>query len=143
MDTKIEKLLRDELSAIETYEQALEKVREYTMPEEEKQIAAICEEHRDAAGRLRESISQHGGKAPSGSGLWGSWSRLVMGGATMMGEEATIRALREGEESGASDYEEVLEKGDVPDDLRSLIQSTLLPRQRQHIQILDRLVKAA
>lgn len=143
MATKLDSLLRSELSAVETYEQALEKVREYTMPEEEQQIAAICQEHRDAAGRLSERISQLGRKPPSGSGMWGSWSKLMMGGAKMMGEEATIRALREGEESGVEDYEKALEKGDIPQDVRSLIESTLLPRQRQHIQILDRLMKAA
>lgn len=141
--SKLDKLLKDELSAVETYEQALEKIHEYTLVEEAQTVSAIRDEHRDSANQLREQITKLGGKPPSGPGLWGSWSKLVMGGVKMMGEEATIQALREGEEDGIEDYQEVLKEGDIPQDIRELIQSTLLPRQQQHIQILDQLKKAA
>lgn len=141
--SKLDKLMQDELSAVETYQQAMEKVREYSQVEEEQQISAICEDHRDSVNQLRDRITQLGGKPPSGSGIWGSWSKLVMGSMKMLGEEATIKALREGEESGVEDYEDVLKETDVPEDIRDLIQSTLLPRQQAHIQTLDQLMKKA
>lgn len=141
--SKLDKLLKDELSAVETYDQALEKIREYTLAEEEQTVTAIRDEHRDSANQLREQITKLGGKPPSGPGLWGSWSKLVMGGVKMMGEEATLQALREGEEDGIEDYQDVLKESDIPQDVRELIQSTLLPRQQQHIQVLDQLKKAA
>lgn len=138
----LDKLLKSELSAVETYQQAISKIREHDVSGRSGQIESIYQEHRQAADTLRNRITQLGGKPSEGSGLWGSWSKLVMGGAKLLGDEATLRALREGEESGVDDYREALEEEDVPQDVRSLIQNTLLPRQEAHIQILDRFIES-
>jgi len=139
-ESKLNTLLRDEISAVETYQQALDKLRDEPHVGEVQQISSICEDHRDSAMKLRERIIQHGGKPTEDSGAWGTWSKLVMGGAKLLGDRAALTALRQGEENGIKDYQEALQEADIPEDVRSLIQTTLLPRQQQHLNVLNRLM---
>jgi len=76
-----------------------------------------------------------------GSGAWGTWAKLEMGSAKLLGEETALETLKEGEESGVEDYQECLREGDLSPEAKSLVQSTLLPRQQAHVQELDRLIQ--
>ncbi|MGX2041429.1 DUF2383 domain-containing protein [Methylocaldum sp. MU1018] len=142
-ESKLNKLLRSEISAVETYQQALDKLRHEAALGEAQQISSICEDHRDSASRLRTRIVEQGGKPSEDSGAWGSWSKMVMGGAKLLGDKVALSALRQGEESGIKDYEEALRDADIPGDVRHLIQTTLLPRQQQHVNVLNRLIGTA
>jgi len=51
-------------------------------------------------------------------------------------------ALQGGEKSGAEAYEEALQETELPSDIRSLIETKLLPAQQAHIRTLDRLLEA-
>ncbi|MBP1151089.1 MULTISPECIES: DUF2383 domain-containing protein [Methylocaldum] len=139
-ESKLNTLLRDEISAVETYQQALDKLRNEPQVGEVQQISSICEDHRDSANKLRERIIQSGGKPTEDSGAWGTWSKMVMGGAKLLGDKAALTALRQGEENGIQDYQEALLDADIPADVRNLIQTTLLPRQQQHLNVLNRLI---
>ena len=55
---------------------------------------------------------------------------------------AALKALKEGEEHGIKDYESALHGPDLPAECKSLIQSSLLPRCRSHVPVLDRLMSA-
>jgi hypothetical protein len=60
----------------------------------------------------------------------------------MLGKKAALKALEVGEKSGAEDYEEALQDTELSSDVRSLIETKLLPAQQAHIRTLDRLLGA-
>lgn len=139
----IDKLLKDELSATETYQQALDKFREEGETAESENLMPIYEDHEEAVSTLQNQIRQMGATPSEDSGAWGSWAKIVQGGANIMGKQATLKALQEGERTGAEDYEEALQDPELPSDVRSLIETRLLPAQQSHIRILDRLLDQA
>jgi len=106
-------LLRGELSAIETYEQALAKFGE-DAPHE---LQDCLDSHRMRAHRLTLRIYDLGGTPAEGSGLWGAFARVFEGGATMFGRTSTVAALEEGEDHGLGLYENRLKDLD-PESLR-------------------------
>jgi uncharacterized protein (TIGR02284 family) len=130
-------LLRGELSATETYQQALAKLGDTKGADE---LRRIHKEHREAANTLRQHIHDHGGKPDQGSGAWGAFAKAVEGTAKAFGADAALKALKEGEEHGIKEYEDALEDDSVLPDCKTLIRSTLLPQTRAHIPVLDRLM---
>lgn len=134
--TALNSLLRGEMSAIETYRQALEKAE--TEPGSQE-LHRFQKDHRDASAQLWQHIEQHGGKPSEGSGAWGSWAKAVEGTAKLFGNAAALKVLKEGEEHGLKDYQSALENKDLSPECLTLIRS-LIEKQRQHIPVLDRLI---
>ncbi len=130
------KLLRGEISAIETNSQAIEKF--FDSPESIT-LEQILADHQDSADALRDHISEMGGVADSESGPWGSFAKAVEGAAKLLGDSAALQALKEGEEHGISEYEEALESPDLMEDAKDTIRDTLLPRQLEHLAALNTL----
>ncbi len=130
-------LLRGELAATETYQQALAKVGNDTGSTE---LRRLHDEHREAANTLRQHIRDHGGTPDHGSGAWGAFAKSVEGTAKIFGQTAAMKALKEGEEHGISDYEKALKDDSLSADCKSLISGRLLPQTRAHIPALDRLM---
>lgn len=130
------RLLRGELSAIETYDQALEK---FATEPEAKQLKSIRQEHTESAQRLRENIRNMGGEPSNDSGAWGTLAKTVQGAAKLLGENAALGSLKMGEEKGKSEYENALNEGSLLQECKIMIKSELLPRQEQHISRLQNL----
>ena len=129
-------LLRGELAATETYQQALAKVGTETWA---APLRKIHEDHRAAANTLRQHVHGFGGKPDQDSGAWGAFAKTVEGTAKLFGNTAALKALKEGEEHGIHTYEDALLDQDVAEECKTLIRSTLLPQTREHIATLDRL----
>lgn len=129
-------LLRGEISAMETYDQALEK---FSTETESSVLREIKEDHARAAKALRENIIEMGGSPSDDSGAWGEFAKGVQGSAKLFGEQAAIAALEAGEKYGLKQYEDALKDDDVLPDCKSMIREQLIPRQRQHIAVLERL----
>jgi uncharacterized protein (TIGR02284 family) len=138
----LDKLLKDELSATETYQQALDILREDAELSDAVNLMPIYEAHKEAVSSLQSQIRQLGGAPAEDSGAWGTWAKIVLGGADLLGKKTVLKALQEGEKSGAGDYEEALQITELPSNIRSLIETKLLPAQQAHIRILDRLLSA-
>ncbi len=138
----IENLLKDELSAMETYQQALEKFRVSGGQFMTNSLTPILGAHKAAVSSLEAQITKLGGTPQKGTGVWGSWAKLVLGGASLLGKQSTIKVLLEGEKSGEGDYEEALKDTTLSPEVRTLIETTLLPAQQAHIRSLDRLMDA-
>lgn len=135
----LNKCLRSELSAIETYEQALEKNHaQYSQDAKLKRLAQILKEHREVAARLRSIIEQQGGAPSTDSGAWGAWSKTVMGAAKLLGDKAALKALKAGEESGLKEYERIAQDGAASTEN---VVSSFIGTQQAHIQDLDRLIE--
>jgi len=132
-------LLRGELAATETYQQALEKVK--SEPGADK-LSQLHVEHREAANTIRQHIHQAGGQPDKGSGAWGTWAKAVEGTAKLFGNTAALKALKEGEEHGIKEYEKALEDESLPQECKALIRTRLLPQTQAHIPMLDHLMEA-
>ena len=139
---RIDKLLKDELSATQTYQQALDKLQEGASMGGAEYLQPIYQDHKEAVSTLQEQIRQLGGTPSEDSGAWGTWAEIVQAGADMLGKKTALKALQEGEKSGIEDYEEALQDSDLPSNVRSLIENKLLPAQQSHIRTLDRLLEA-
>lgn len=134
----IDTLVKGELSAIETYKQALRKVGYGTWPGAE--LLRIETEHETAAALLKERIRRRGMEPPENSGLWGAWSKAIEGAAKVFGGKAAIKALKAGEEHGVHEYETALRDETLDPEIKALIRRTLLPQTRAHIPVLDRVL---
>lgn len=129
-------LLRGELSAIETYNQALEKFDSET---ERSALRSIQNDHQNSASRLRDHIIEMGAEPAAESGAWGTFAKAVEGTAKMLGESPALAALKQGEEHGIDEYEEALRNTGVMDEIKTVIRHELLPPLSEHIAALDRL----
>jgi len=130
-------LLRGELSAVETYEQALAKLADTKGAPE---LRRLHDEHRAAVAVLRRHVQEHGGQPHRSSGAWGTFAKAVEGAAKLFGNSAALKALKEGEEHGVKEYEAALREPGLTRECELLIASTLLPQTREHIPTLDRLM---
>jgi rubrerythrin len=129
-------LLRGELSAIETYNQALEK---FEAEVERSALQAIRSDHEASASSLREHIIDMGAEPSTDSGAWGTFAQAVEGTAKLLGESPALAALQQGEEHGIDEYEEALRNSDVMEEIKGVIRQELLPRLSEHVAALDRL----
>jgi hypothetical protein len=133
-------LLRGEMSALETYRQAIEKLEDNNAPGA-AELHALRRDHRDAADALWHHLEGHGAKPSEGSGPWGAFAQAITGTAKLFGNTAALKALKEGEEHGAKDYEDALNDEHLPAECKTLIRNQLLTKQREHVTILDRLME--
>src|SRR5262249_62189267 len=101
----LNRLLRGELAAVETYEQALSKCDGQGCAAD---LRSILQDHRESTAALREHVLHHGGDPDTSSGGWGTWAHVVTGAARVFGTRTTFRALREGEQVGVKEYEAAL-----------------------------------
>ena len=138
----LEKLLKNELSATETYQQVLDKLRADVALSEAENLMPIYEDHKAAVSSLQALTTRFGGTPLEVSGAWGVWAKLMLDGANLLGNEVVLKALHEGETIGDKDYKEALLDTELPPDIRSLIETKLLLAQQAHISTLDRLLIA-
>jgi demethoxyubiquinone hydroxylase (CLK1/Coq7/Cat5 family) len=118
--------LRGEISAVETYRQALDKLQ--TSPSR-VELEQCRRSHEQRVDRLRQEVVRLGGKPVEASGAWGAFAKLVEGSAKVLGEKAAISALEEGEDHGLKLYREEMAKLDAT--ARSVIESEVLPAQER------------
>jgi len=132
----LNEFLRGEVSAVETYRQALEKL---SGSSHRIQLEEGRRSHELRVVKLQEQIRRLGGEPSQGSGAWGAFARLVEGGAKVFGEASAIAALEEGEDRGLKLY-----RGDLTDlepASRLFVQSDLLPAQEQTHRTMSTLKK--
>ncbi|MFL5342892.1 MAG: DUF2383 domain-containing protein [Gemmataceae bacterium] len=132
-------LLRGELAATETYQQAMAKVHAEPDAADLRQIHV---DHRTAANELRKYVHTVGGQPDHGSGTWGAFAKAVEGTASLLGNSSALHALKEGELHGLKEYRDALNEPTLPETAREFIRSQLLPQTEQHIRVLERLLNA-
>ena len=102
-------LLRGELSALETYRQALNKIEDVRAKDVLKECH-MC--HSKRVDTIVERIVELGGKPDENSGLWGSFAKMMEGGATAFGDKSAVSMLEEGEDQGLADYRKLLQEAE-------------------------------
>lgn len=135
----LNELLRGEVSAVETYSQALEKLKDE--PGAEKLRQAL-RDHEEAVSDIHEEIVAKGGVPSKDSGAWGVWAKTVTGSAKLLGDKAALKALKEGEEHGVKEYKEILAKDGVSPDFKKKVKEELLPKQQEHIAAIDSIMES-
>jgi uncharacterized protein (TIGR02284 family) len=134
---RLNSLLRGELAAADTYQQAIAKVG---AEQGSQELQRIHLEHCEAAAALQDHVRRCGCEPAQTSGAWGTFATAVEGAAQLFGNSAALKALKEGEEQGISDYQAALQDEAVPMDCKSVIVSRLLPQTRNHVAALNRLM---
>ncbi len=137
----IEKLLKDELSATETYQRALEELNFPGGQFMTKSITPMLGDHKEAASLLQEHIVKLGGTPHKTAGTWGKWPALVLDNKELSGKKTALKVLLEGEKTGEIYYNEALKDSTLPADFRTLIETKLLPNQQIHVRSLDRVLE--
>ena len=123
---QLNSFLRGERSAVETYDQCISKMDDMTIRE---QLEYFRNSHAQRVQKLSARISTLGGVPDDDSGTWGSFAKLVEGGAKVFGKKAAIAALEEGEDHGVKDYSRDLD--DLTPATRQFVTSELVPEQRR------------
>jgi uncharacterized protein (TIGR02284 family) len=123
---QLNSFLRGEISAVETYRQALSKVNDARARTE---LERCHMSHQRRVDLLKMRITELGGQPAQGSGAWGTFAKMAEGSAATLGEKAAIDVLEEGEDHGLKDYQQHLADLDVPS--RSFVERELLPEQQQ------------
>lgn len=122
---QLNSFLRGEMSAVETYRMALEKLEQGSAAR--PQLNKCMTSHQERVRTLTSKIVELGGAPADGSGAWGAWAKLVLGAADVFGDKAAISALEEGEDHGLKDYRQDMTSLDSG--LRQMVVSDLLPQQ--------------
>ena|SRR5882757_1576698 len=130
----LNKLLRGEISAVETYGQAIERLSKSTFVAD---LAECRRSHEERAELLRQQIVRLGGDPARSSGPWGGFAKLIEGGAKLFGEKAALATLEEGEDHGLKLYRNELSRLDPV--TRDLVERSLLTAQERTHQVLSTL----
>jgi len=139
----IEKLLKDELTATETYQKALEELKFPGGKFLSNSLVPMFGDHKAAVSMLQEQIVKLGGTPHKNSGTWGSWPKMILENATLSGKRSAVEVLLEGEKTAEADYIAALKDATLPATIRSLIETDLLPTQQSHVRSLDRVLEVA
>lgn len=126
-------LLRGEISAIETYGQAIEKFKDSP---ERTTLQQLRAEHVENAQVLRKHLKEMNAAPDTSSGPWGTFVKAVEGTATVLGKSPALAALEEGEKHGIDEYREALENDAVMTEIKDEIRMKLLPSLENHLQTL-------
>jgi len=134
---QLNSFLRGELSAVETYRIALDKLDKASFAS--MQLQTVMSSHQQRVDSLRGKIMEMGGKPAESSGAWGVFAKAIEGSAAVLGDKMAIDALESGEDQGLADYRQDLTKLD--DNTRQLIVSQLLPKQEETHRTMSTLKK--
>ena len=73
---RLNALLRGEISAVETYDQAIAKAAD-ERPLDAATLRRIAQEHGRAAQKLRAAVVRAGGRPENSSGVWGAYAKAA------------------------------------------------------------------
>lgn len=124
---QLNSFLRGEISAVETYKMAIDKLAKSPHL---NMLKENLRSHEERVAQLGAEITKGGGTPADSSGAWGTFAKLIEGAGAVFGEKSAIAALEEGEDHGRNDYQRELNKADATD--RDLIQRMLTEQLRTH-----------
>lgn len=135
---QLNSLLRGEISAVQTYDQAIQTLAD-PQGAEAAELRRIAQEHGEHAQDLRARVRALGGDPEDSAGAWGGLVQAIEGASRVFGAASALKTLREGEDHGLRDYRDALSELDL--ESRRLVQDVLLPAQLLHVQALDAMLQ--
>jgi hypothetical protein len=127
---RLNAFLRAELAAVRAYEHALRALNG-RLKDDSEQILGFAAGHQRTVAALQGCIRALGGVAAAEAGTWGSFAPLR--------DAVTVQHLLEAEKRGLTEYEAALTSLDG--EARELVENELMPRQRQHVATLSRILR--
>ncbi len=127
-------LLRDELAAVETYDEALRGCASSG----EDALSRCRRSHETRVAILHEKILALGGRPTTGIGIAEPWRARLELGRGAFSDDVAMRALERGEDSVLHDYRAGM--ATAPPEVRSFIQRALMPEERFTHRTLNDLV---
>jgi hypothetical protein len=127
---RLNALLRVELAAVLAYQHALRAV-DGRLGGDSRQVHGMAAGHQQNVAALQGCIRALGGVPAAEPGA--AWSSFAF-----LRDELSVQQLLEAEECGLAEYEAALPA--LEGDVRDLVEHELLPRQRQHVAALSRLL---
>ena len=134
----LNKLLRGELSAIDSYNRGLSSFEDMVIAEELSRISA---DHQKAAATIRGYIEASGGEPAESSGAWGTIATTLTDAAKLLGPETVLQTLRRGELIGISEYTSALDNEAIAPQCKQEIRDNFLPKCYLHVDRLEQLVE--
>jgi len=134
-------LLRGEVSAVETYDQAIEKFTNPLQSEVLTVLAHIRDEHILIVNWLRQRITSQGGDPVEGSGVWGSFTQAITSTAKLLGPQTALAALKQGELIGFENFQKTLADSVLPSDYHATLTQEFIQKSQQHVAALDDLIQ--
>jgi len=104
-NSDLTKILCAEMSAVETYNQAIESFQNH---DHKQQLAIARDCHVRRVDTLAGKLYEMGGSPTESSGIWGKTSRVLDAGGETISEKMTVALLEEGEERGIQQYRDLL-----------------------------------
>ncbi|MDP0492175.1 MAG: DUF2383 domain-containing protein [Verrucomicrobiota bacterium JB023] len=129
-------LHRGEISAISTYDQAVEKFANEPYVAE---LRKIRESHAQSEELLRNHILSMGGSPDTDGGAWETFAKTVQATADFFGDNSALSSLQMGEEHGEREYQDALANDGVMEEMKETIRNILLPRVQADQQVLANL----
>jgi hypothetical protein len=139
--SKMNSLLRGEMSAVETYDQAIAKFEEKNDSKTLTELRRIRNEHQTAVDTLRSRVLELGGEPEEGSGAWGVFTAAVTGTAKVLGPQTTLSALHKGEEHGVNSYEDACKSGELSSECNTIARAEQA-RCKGHMAALTKMIDA-
>jgi Domain of unknown function (DUF2383) len=139
--SRFNEFLRHELSAVETYNLALQRTKHADFS---NALQKLRDDHDQRVTGLRGKIRELAGTPEDSSGAWGAWAKVVQMGADLLGDKTAIAALEEGEDHGLKLYTSA--SGDESTVVRDYVKAVLFPAQQKSHDLcrsLKSFVKAA
>lgn len=132
----LNKILRGEMSAVEAYEQVIEK---FAHDAEALELSPLKADHQYAVMRLKQLVNWSGEDPSEDSGIWGTTVAAVVGAAKLAGEQASLKALIAGEKHGLDLYREALTL-ELTAEERLALEKDLMHRLQMHVARLERMI---
>lgn len=134
---QLNSFLRGELSAAESYREALAKLPSAAC---RSTLEDCARSHQERVSLLTSEVRRLGGVPAESSGAWGTFAKLFTNSAQVFGEKAAIAALEEGEDHGRNDYQRDLDE--LSAEARALVERQILPEQLRTHRAMSTLKKS-
>jgi len=129
--TQMDDLIRGEMAAVKSYNEVLEDLKD---PKEKAALTKIKSDHEAAVSKLKSFATQEVKEDTKSAGAWGAFATAWTGGAKIMGNDAALKALTQGEEHGIKEYKEALDDATIKPELKEMIRTQFLPKQEEHLK---------
>lgn len=135
--SQMDDLIRGEMAAVKSYTTVLKDIKD---AKERTKLEAIKKDHENAVSKLKSFSPADVLEDTKTAGAWGTFATAWTGGAKLMGNEAALKALTQGEEHGISEYKEALADDNIKTELKQMIKTQFLPKQEEHLKTIKELM---
>lgn len=132
---QVDELIRGELAAIKSIDAIIPRVKDV---KEVSELTKFKDDHTKAVDILKRFENAEFTGEVDSAGPWGTFASAFTGGASFFGDKAAINALKVGEQHGLNEYKEALKDRDIAPELKTVIESQLIPQQINHLSTIER-----